>query len=263
MPGLVGAVTVTALAIGSMLTSVSPSSYFGSSRPWGYIAANVCFLPGSILSTVFDHNPINAANGSLWTLPVEVRAYMLLALLGALAIVRRPVIALLAVFGIAVCATASPSPSMKLLCMFAAGSALYLLREHVVIRTDVALCLLAAWLALVTTRWGTPAGLVAIPYITLWIAYLSPRRLRTLTKHGDVSYGVYLYAFPVQQTIVATIGVVSPPILILLAAPISWALGFASWHVIERPMLRLKSRGLRARAVAPAQVAPSIELAAD
>ncbi len=87
--------------------------------------------------------------------------------------------------------------------------------------------------------------MLAIPYLVAYAAYCTPRALRRLTGQGDVSYGVYVYAFPIQQALVATLGPISPVVLAVIAAPLVWLAGFASWRLVERPMLRRKQRASR------------------
>jgi peptidoglycan/LPS O-acetylase OafA/YrhL len=59
---------------------------------------------------------------------------------------------------------------------------------------------------------------------------------------GDFSYGIYIYAFPVQQ-LAAYFGAVSPWSNMLWSAPAVLILSALSWHLIEEPVLRLKPRG--------------------
>ena len=125
-----------------------------------------------------------------------------------------------------------------------AGSALYVLRDSVKLRGDIAVALLALWLAAYTTSLAPSAGMIALPYLAAFGAYRSPKALRRLTSRGDVSYGAYVYAFPFQQAIVAVAGPVAPFLLIAAAAPLVWLAGFASWHLVERPMLKQKYRWL-------------------
>jgi peptidoglycan/LPS O-acetylase OafA/YrhL len=74
----------------------------------------------------------------------------------------------------------------------------------------------------------------------LYLAFL-PSRLAGFARYGDFSYGVYIYAFPVQQLVTALLGgrtvwwvnaALSLPVVVALAA--------LSWHGVERPALRLK-----------------------
>ncbi len=61
---------------------------------------------------------------------------------------------------------------------------------------------------------------------------------------GDISYGVYLWAFPIQQIVIAhLLGLVGFWVSMLLAAIVTTALALASWHFVERPALRLRNRG--------------------
>ena len=67
-----------------------------------------------------------------------------------------------------------------------------------------------------------------------------------MRKHGDPSYGIYLYAWPVQQVVVAA-GVTAPLVVFGIAAPVAVALGYASWFLVERRAMRLMRRRTRRR----------------
>jgi peptidoglycan/LPS O-acetylase OafA/YrhL len=56
---------------------------------------------------------------------------------------------------------------------------------------------------------------------------------------GDLSYGVYLYGWPVTQSLLALIGPMSPLLLAPLACLAVLPLAVASWVLVERPGLRL------------------------
>jgi peptidoglycan/LPS O-acetylase OafA/YrhL len=231
--------------------------------PWSYIVSNVCLVPDYFLSSVFAANPDPSANGSLWTLPVEMRAYILLAVLGLAGLVRRRLICVAAVSLIALNVAMNIGPSLRLMSIFVGGSALYLLRDSVMLRLDIATLLLAVWLAAYNSRFAAAVGIVVLPYLVVYAAYCTPARLRRLTAKGDVSYGVYVYAFPIQQSIVAIAGLLNPLLLTVIAAPIVWSAGFMSWRLIEAPMLRLKYARLtgRTRERAPAADAASAQTA--
>ncbi len=69
-----------------------------------------------------------------------------------------------------------------------------------------------------------------------------------MKRVGDLSYGVYLWAFPIQQLVMEK--TTSGPIVNLaIALPVTLVLAYASWHLIERPALRFKPR----RRVRPAE----------
>ncbi len=75
----------------------------------------------------------------------------------------------------------------------------------------------------------------------IYLAMLPLPRL-ALLEMGDYSYGIYLYGFPIQQSLLFAFPVFrqSWPMLFSAAAPITIAFAMLSWHWIERPALRLK-----------------------
>ncbi|MEW6466367.1 MAG: hypothetical protein AB1434_10785 [Pseudomonadota bacterium] len=88
---------------------------------------------------------------------------------------------------------------------------------------------LALWLAL-------PAGVLAVG-LSSWPL------LRRAGRFGDLSYGLYIYAFPVQQTTLwLTGGRLGPLASLLLAAGVTVVLAFLSWHLVEKWALRFKPR---------------------
>jgi peptidoglycan/LPS O-acetylase OafA/YrhL len=103
----------------------------------------------------------------------------------------------------------------------------------------VALCALAAWAA----GWRYTAVLIALPPVVVFCGVQSTPVIRRFGRWGDLSYGVYLFAFPVQQTVVHFLwprwGFAAT---LALAALVTAALAFASWHGVEKRALRLKPR---------------------
>jgi peptidoglycan/LPS O-acetylase OafA/YrhL len=112
------------------------------------------------------------------------------------------------------------------------------------LKRSVALALLALLLGAPIVPIATELLLiVALPYIVLAFAVAPAPLNGALTRHGDFSYGLYLYAFPIQQALVALGlpgGALGNFVLAALLAGICAAL---SWHLIERPALRAKPIG--------------------
>jgi peptidoglycan/LPS O-acetylase OafA/YrhL len=81
---------------------------------------------------------------------------------------------------------------------------------------------------------------VALAYGLFHVAFSKTVRLSDAARWGDFSYGTYLYAFPIQQMIVAlTLGDMLPfPIYIALSMALSLVAGIASWHAVEKWFLR-------------------------
>jgi peptidoglycan/LPS O-acetylase OafA/YrhL len=283
MPALIVTVLACALLLGPIVSTESPGAYFSDLDTPAYVVDNVvATASGGALRDValdlpgdFTSNPHHAVNLSLWTLPIEVRAYMLIAVLGLLGLLIAGLPLMAAGFFVLSLAGAgvadvpvigsgleflrgNDGETAHLVAVFAVAALAYVWRARITLRADLA----ALALVLLVATLGTPVErfvlLFAVPYLALFLAYRSPARARVLTRHGDVSYGLYLLAFPVQQTIVHAWGgsLPAPATVALIGFPITYLLALASWHGVERPTLRLKGalaapRTARARAQPP------------
>jgi peptidoglycan/LPS O-acetylase OafA/YrhL len=82
-------------------------------------------------------------------------------------------------------------------------------------------------------------------YLLFWVA-LHPRlRFERFGRHGDFSYGIYLYGFPIQQLLIKWVGPadVDPLMLFALSMPLSVLAGVLSWHGVEKWFVRRSGAG--------------------
>jgi peptidoglycan/LPS O-acetylase OafA/YrhL len=258
LPALLAVVVLCAFVLGPLVTTVPLGEYFGTSAPWSYVGGNAAFQTSLYLPGVFQANAHDSVNGALWTLPIELEAYLAVAVLGILGAFRRArtvalVAAVLLVLDLPLgpdggaLATGFISTSMaghivNRLAAFFVAALLYVLRDRDVVRGRVAAALALAWLAAVATPLGYVVGAVAIPYCVVYLAYRTPAALGRLTRHGDVSYGVYVWGWPVGHTVFAVAGPSLGPLgLIAIAGPFTYLVALASWRLVEAPALRLKT----------------------
>ncbi len=238
-----------------------------------YDSASYLLRNGSLISTnlafgvagLFDQNPYpNAVNGSLWTLPWEVRMYVLLAAAGfAFARFRRHVYLLLAAAGFAVwvigpiVATSgvlSFSAPWRFTFFYFAGALCRLFSPRPAVSTWSAAAAFA--LALVASQFEQTAATLAyglaLPLVVFNIAFRRPADIAVVRflDRNDLSYGVYLYAFPIQQTVIALLGFTSPLLLSFTCTPLVVAAALMSWKFVEAPALALKPRRQQSTAVA-------------
>jgi peptidoglycan/LPS O-acetylase OafA/YrhL len=253
VPALATLAVLTAFVLGPLVTTRATSEYFSSWETWIYPVRIVLMFPfGAGLPGVFEDNLYSGAvNGPLWSLPVEVFAYAVLAGLGIAGLLRgRWLVLAIAVLGLAWAAVWVPSTSEAVgstyvIAAFALGAAAYSFRERIVLSWPVALGLLAlCYVAgLGPTSVRVVVWTVGAVYLSYWFAYALPPIGRAVTRFGDASYGVYIWAFPVQQTIVQVTGDdLGPWVLIAIATPVVYTLAQISWHLIEAPSLRHKPR---------------------
>lgn len=88
-----------------------------------------------------------------------------------------------------------------------------------------------------------PIAAVAAAYVALQFAFNGPRVLRRLTSRGDLSYGVYLFSWPVGQVVATLWGAAATPaVVIAISLPVTVVLALLSWHLVEKPALGLRKR---------------------
>lgn len=252
IPALFVVAVLTAFVLGPLVTSRSTGSYWSSPETWFYpVRVTMLYTFGAPLPGVFEDNIHPGVNGPLWSLPIEVFAYLLLFLLGITGLLaRRAVVTAVAVLSLVWAAVWVPNTSdavgaTYVIAAFAVGAAAYTWREKLVLAWPVALALVP--ICVVTGLGPTSLRVVtwtlAAVYLCYWFAYALPPVGRLLTRFGDASYGVYIWAFPVQQTIVQLAGPdTGPGFVTLVATPIVWLLAITSWRLVERPALRHKPR---------------------
>lgn len=247
-PALTLCVSVCALVLGPLLTMLPLAAYLRSSTPYAYIAGNATLLQLQWqLPGLFAHNPMtDYVNGSLWTLPVEASLYFIVAALGLVALLRRRWLANIAIVSLVIATFVwrkqqpweSTDLQLIIICFFYFGMLCCINRDYVPISTALLLILVGfCWIVGDTALYRIALAFL-IAYFCLWFSYVP--RLPSLESIGDGSYGLYLWGFPIQQTLIATMSVTSPLMLFSLSLPISLAFGLASWHCIEKRALRWK-----------------------
>lgn len=248
-PALLVVLCVTVLASATLLSTAAPG-LFWSEVP-GYLLRNLTLfrldydLPG-----VFEANPYGVAiNGSLWTLFYEVLCYMGVFLAGVLGILHRPrafgfLLAVIVTLCLLMPTLPVPDRLITLAQLglpFSIGAGFWLLRDRLPLNPLAALGLFAITVLTHGTPAFLPALTLALAYTIFVLGYWPSRALENYNRLGDYSYGMYIYAFPVQQ-IVASNGVTTPLLNICLAFPLTLLCAVISWKLIERPALRLKPR---------------------
>ncbi|MCQ8240263.1 acyltransferase family protein [Rhizosaccharibacter radicis] len=268
LPGLAACVLVTVLVLGPAVTVMPVLSYLSSGLTWLYLT-NMGFLLQLRLPGVFGHaGPDDAVNGSLWSLMPEFCCYLTVPLL-ALLQGRTRHAALLALAAVAggisivlfhghvrpwpLVWNIDPKYALAEVPFFAVGGLYFLLEDRLVRagradglwRTDLCLTFLignyvfSGWFG-----WGNlPFEWLTLPYLVISFGRMSLPVLRRAGRFGDASYGVYLYAFPIQQLVLEKLPGDRFPVV--TCAILSIAAGLVSWHLVERPALRLASRLVR------------------
>lgn len=258
VPGLLAAVLVVALVIGPAMTTFTVRQYLTDPELRVFLLRTLTTLKSTApLPGVFQENPLHFAMGTVWTLKYEVVCYVAVLLTGLLGLLRGRVPSLLVAAGLfaALLATNFVKPdaslgtttTLRLAFIFAAGAVLYQWRDAVRL-SWLAAAVLAGLAALAARTPAYPALLYgASAYGVLLMSLSAPLARPLFDLREDLSYGVYLYGWPIQQALRALYPDAGSAALLAVSLPLSLAIAALSWRLVERPALRLKARALGLR----------------
>lgn len=257
-PALAVMCLLTVFVLGPLLTELPLTEYMTSWSTYSYLQNIISYKTQFVLPGLFPHVPYpGTVNGSLWTIPMELFCYVLLAMLyiAGRASLRLSALLVAAVAGFLIgnfaggpgmapmvlFGTTEVMPVLQYGLFFFVGAVFWHHRGAIRISPLFAGVAAAGFIA----SGGTPAApfllYVWLPYLLMCLAYGPKVGHATLKKVGDLSYGTYLYAFPIQQAIMQLAGARMGPWGLSASAGIcSMALAWLSWRYVESPALRLK-----------------------
>lgn len=277
IPGLAVVILLSAFVLGPIVTTIPIATYLGHPTTYRYLE-NVALYINYTLPGCFERVPLaNTVNGSLWSLPPEVLMYVFLGALGVSTLVKRRAFMALfsAVVGTAALYLLRTTPltvplvhwviqphSAPILFLgmdlhqvmlvapyFWAGCLFRLFRDRIKLTMNTAI---AAFMIMAVLQPGNVLWLwswFAIPYIVLAFCTQNDPTFSLPSWLGDLSYGIYIYAFPLQQTVYyyghTTFSFWQ---MQALGAALTLFCSYLSWHIVESSALRLKParRGIAA-----------------
>lgn len=250
LPGLLGVLIFTLLAAGFFWSNLTPGEFFRDSQTWKYLYKNLLMIKTQYdLPGVFSGNHYaDAVNGSLWTLRFEMKMYLALAVLGLLGWLSgvrvRVFVALFVLwysgFTLSRLWLAEPlvdAEMLKLSLCFFLGGAAALFGQRLPLTGWALLPLAALMLLMRGTLLYDLSSALFLAYALFWIAYVPRGVILGYNRVGDYSYGLYLYAFPIQQALVLYRPEITPMTMFALASLLTLGCAIVSWHLIEKPAL--------------------------
>lgn len=267
-PGLAVCVLVVIFLVGPYATTLDTREYFSHGLTWQYLK-NIALIIRYELPGVFAQNPFpKAVNGSLWTIPIEFSCYVMLATACWLLAERRKTLLVMPVLaGVALCFWVSVSPQLHAFvraslpkALGAEGQFVFHLLFPIAFFVGVGyrsalstgfsharILSLTIFLALVGLAFFPKAHHVAhmllISVAVIWFGRQSQIVLPKLIQRNDISYGVYLYAFIVQQLVYQT-GFQKDNfwMALVLVITMTTVVAMLSCKFVEQPILKFKPR---------------------
>lgn len=253
VPALVGFGLFFAFFLGPLVSSASIADYFLDPRTWIYpLSVPLNFQHATPPPLVFKNVPIaGAVNNPLWTIKYEVCAYVGLAAFAGIGLLLKRWHAIALSF-VALVTMIVLQPfeeggllgalyqASKFATCFLFGVSAYALRDHLPVSIGWIILTVAIAALFARTVFGQPAFILLDAHLALLIGSQSFGPLTRWTRKNDLSYGTYIYGWPIQQAIVALIPSVGAFVVGAVSIPTALALGYLSWIVIERPALQLK-----------------------
>lgn len=253
-PALWVMLLLVVLVLGAALSSNTWSAYYQDPRILQHLLKSASLMTGLdfYLPGVFVNNPFpQVVNGSLWTMVYELSMYGLLLLMWIVYQLGTKHFPIFVAFILSLFAgycgyqilsshyILEARQLAHLTLMFLSGTLYYLIRRWIPLHrvfTVMAMLFLVLCLGLHKSFFGY-AYVLVLPYLVFSFAYLPTGLIRRFNRGGDYSYGVYIYAFPIQQAVIAMIPGIEVTRLLLISGVLTLFCAVFSWHFIEKPVM--------------------------
>ena len=253
-------VLLTSLVIGPLVTVLPIRTYFSDPLFCQYLRTTLLIKIYFWLPGVFIHSPLGrSVNSAIWSLALEIKLYIALLLLSFIR--NRNLTRFLLIFSVVVFLALGTfhgyfEPMLgkifvrrfflyaysDLAIYFAAGVLTYSYRHKIVVRNYWVIGIPFIWLITRHLLLSDLFSLLLLPPMILYVAVTGTRTLSRITPSADLSYGLFLWGFPIEQLIINYIS--QDNLTIRFAGTLLGALllAFISWHFIESPALKWKNK---------------------
>lgn len=252
-PQLVFVVILLAFVIGPIITRLSLQQYFTDSGTYRYLLNGIFVLQHN-LPGVFESNPYpGVVNGPLWTLPVEFACYVLCYLCFRLTKFEKKKFAIVSIPCVAVTIVYFAFFNLfqlsvvRAVLLFYLGVVFYVYRDHILLTPQAGILSVIAFSALLAFKLDIIAMLLVFPYAFFWLGYGTKRKFSSFAQHGEFSYGIYLWGWPIQQMLIlAWPGAMLPMTNALIACVLAILGGIANYWIVDVPVKRFQKRHMAA-----------------
>jgi len=260
-PALILSVLFSVFVVGIICTELSIQEYLTNRKTLSYLKTITGFNIKYELPGVFENFPEKSVNGSLWSIAIELRCYLVLGIISLLPFSMKlklwisvTILSSLLLFR----PIEAPSDlSIKFLglsydfnkfgLMFTLGCLIASYEKHKNFQYIKIIGLISASILIIISnleisKFTLIAYNYLIPFIFIWIGLYFTLLPKIPDKIGDISYGLYLFSFPIQQLLIYLELSSNLVNFILLSTILSVFLSAISWQFVEKPFLNLKHK---------------------
>ncbi|WP_161499255.1 acyltransferase family protein [Flavipsychrobacter stenotrophus] len=245
MPGLLFLLLITTFIVGPIATEYPLGDYFRNTGTYKYIISNFAFITNYTLPGVFRHNNLGqTVNGSLWSLRLEVRCYAFLLLAFFFIKSRKPIFNIMillifidAVFHLKIIGRGENTEHSLLPLSFALGSFLAVNKEKIVLNNIVGVVLLLLTLIFWRTSFNEIIFITTTCYLVLLLC--KNKYVKKIKIKHDISYGIYLWGFLIQQIIYDIARSQNIYLYMLESILLSALMGYISYVVVEKRFMEI------------------------
>ncbi|WP_394771467.1 acyltransferase family protein [Lacisediminihabitans sp.] len=252
-PGFIVALLVVAFGFAPISVFLLGNGTWTFGAGSSYVLSNVALMmrqfgiAGTLQGVPFP----GSWDGTLWTLFYEFLCYIGIGFLVSLVPRRFLGVAIVGILVVGTAITclhlfdlfAVPDKVLRmarLSTFFAAGALAFQSRKWLPMTWPWALAFLALLLVTIFTRTFQAFAGIPVAYLMLYLGIRLP--LHRVGARNDISYGIYIYAFPVQQILAIVFPDQSLPVavFILLSVVLAIPFGWASWMLVEKQAMKFK-----------------------
>lgn len=249
IPCLAVVTFVLAFLVGPVITELSLGEYFGNGETYKYLLNSVMILvhnlPGVFQNNIYD----TTVNGPLWTLPIEFLCYIMCFIALKIKFLEEKNAKWMIILFTAgylgawklLASSAVLSSALRPAGLFFAGMVYFIYKDKIVIKPWIAA--VSAAILVVSAAFHILGITVffCFPYLMMYLGFGTKHKLSGFAKRGEVSYGMYLCGWPIQQMICQGFGgQMNPWMNILLSVPLSIGCGMLLHQLVEKPLGRLQ-----------------------
>lgn len=255
IPSLLVVVILCTFVLGPSVTTYGLKEYFTDAETYRYLLNITVFdlkykLPGVFVTNMNG----SSVNGSLWTLRVEFLCYIVCYILWKIGLLEKErmkyliplfLMGYFASFYIVFAAAPTVQLVLRACGMFYCGMIYYTYREFIHINRMLVLLCGVGMVISAAVHFYDVGLLLCLPYILTYLAFGTKNKWSSFGEKAEISYGIYLCAFPIQQTITLLFGgSMSPWLNFLITLPFAVSCGFLLSVLVDKPITRKFREGL-------------------